>query len=232
MRLVVMQPYFFPYLGYFQLIKAAEKFVFYDDVNYITRGWVNRNQILINEQKKYFTLSLRGASQNKKINEIKIGPRSSKVLKSIRLAYASTPYFEAVFPLIKEVFDAIGEETLISNIAGLSVTKVANYLGLETSFEYSSEAYADTEPLGRAERLIEICKRNGADTYINAEGGIGLYRQETFQRHGISLKIIKNSLSRYEQFGNEFVPYLSIIDVLMFNSPQEIQKMLDEYELE
>ena len=126
MRLAVMQPYFFPYIGYFQLINAVDKFVFYDDVNYIKGGWINRNNILVNKQKKLISLNLVASSSNKNINEIRIGNRKNKVLNTIRQSYTKAPYFNKVFPIIEEIFNNIDTSTLISEVAGSSIMKASN----------------------------------------------------------------------------------------------------------
>lgn len=231
MKIAIMQPYFFPYIGYFQLINAVDKFVFYDDVNYIKGGWINRNNILLNGEKKYFALNLKESSSFKRINQIFIGGRTFKLIKTINQSYSKAPYFDQVFPIIEEVILNINTSSLISEIAAMSVIKTSEYLDLKTIFEISSEEYYDTKDFERAERLIKICKLNNTDTYINAVGGKELYKKETFIKNKINLFFLKSKIIEYEQFGNEFIPYLSIIDVMMFNSPEEIQEMLNQYEL-
>jgi len=232
MKLAVMQPYFFPYIGYYQLVNAVDKFIIYDDVNYITAGWINRNNILINKEKKYFTLNLSEASQNKLINEIKVGKNKDKILKTIKYNYSKAPFFKESFQIIEEIFSAIKEDSLISKIAGLSIIIISKYFNFNTDFEYSSEKYFDTKGMEKAERLIEICKKNNAATYINAIGGRKLYRKEYFIKKGIELKFIKTNITKYKQYKNPFEPGLSIIDVMMFNSPEKIREMMNDYELE
>lgn len=231
MKLAIMQPYFFPYLGYFQLINAVDKFVFYDDVNYIKGGWINRNNIIQNNEKKLLTLNLIASSTNKDINEIYVGNRNSKMLKTIKQAYSKAPFFEVVFPIVDEILSSCSSPVLISEIAGQSIIKVAEYLNIKTVFEYSSEMYSDTKGMDKAMRLIEICKRNNADDYINAVGGANIYSNFFFTKNNINLFFIKNQLNEYKQFNNEFVPSLSIIDVMMFNLPEQITKMLNNYNL-
>ncbi len=227
-----MQPYFFPYIGYFQLVNAVTKFVLYDDVNYIKGGWINRNNILISNNRKLFTLNLVASSTNKDINEIRIGIRSNKVIKTLKQAYVKAPFFNNVFPLIEEVFDSFKNDGLISEIAGLSIMKVAKYLNINTEFEYSSKKYPDTKGMKKVDRLIEICNRNNADTYINAAGGVDLYSKSEFKKDNINLFFIHSQVKEYKQFDDNFCSHLSIIDVMMFNSVNEINKMLDNYELE
>lgn len=232
MKLAIMQPYFMPYIGYFQLIQAVDAFVFYDDVNFIKSGWVNRNRILINGEAKYFTVPLLKASQNKLINEVEINTHSKEYLKlqkTIETAYKKAPYFELVIELIKELFSK--RHTNVAEIAMESVKLVTEYLGLKTRFLISSVDFSDSKGMEKAERLIFICKQLNANTYINAVGGRELYSRETFSAHNIKLQFIQSKPVEYKQFNNKFVPWLSILDVLMFNSAEEVNKMLDEYEL-
>jgi len=226
-----MQPYFLPYIGYFQLLNAVDKFIFYDDVNYIKGGWINRNNILINNEKKFITLNLNEASSFKQINQIKVGNRSDKILKTIHQSYVKSPYFNLVMPLIEEIFASISSDSLISDIAGYSVIKVSEFLNLETIFEFSSITYSHTKGMERAERLLEICKLNNSSSYINPVGGSKLYSKEQFIKQGVSLQFIVNKLTKYPQFNHEFMGGLSIIDVLMFNSIEQINLMLNNYTL-
>lgn len=228
-----MQPYIFPYVGYFQMVNAVEKFVFYDDVNYIKKGWINRNRILVNGQDFMLTVPLLNASQNNIISESYIrkdsyGEWKAKLLQTISLNYKKAPYFEVVFPMLKTFFDA--DYDTISEMAIKSVKLVSEYLELDTEFILSSEAY-ENKGLERQERLIDICKREKANHYINALGGRELYKKQDFEKEGIRLDFIKTQPIEYKQFNNQFIPWLSIIDVLMFNSKKEIAAMLNKYEL-
>lgn len=231
MKLAIMQPYFFPYIGYFQMINAVDKFILYDDVNYIKGGWINRNNILQNNERKLITLNLVGSSSNKLINEISIG-NNRKLFKTISQAYSKSPFFEVVIPIVNEILSLCAPNVSISEIAGESIIKVSDYLNIKTKFEYSSKLYADTKGIDKADRLIEICNRNKANTYINAAGGKELYSKDFFKKNYIDLLFIQNHIQEYQQFNNDFVPFLSIIDVMMFNSVEEIKKMLNTYVLE
>ena len=232
MKVAVMQPYLFPYIGYFQMIKAVDTFVFYDDVNYINRGWINRNRILSNNKELLFTLPLKEAPCNKLIKDIEtdvLDKWKTKFLKTLHHNYSKAPFFEEVYSIIKSCLDS--SNGYISSIAMSSIIQVSSYLKLNTSFEVSSEKYADTKGLDRAHRLIEICKQNNATTYINAIGGAGLYDKSIYKKFEIELTFIKSKEIIYNQSKNDFVPWLSIIDVLMFNSVEEVQIMLDQFEL-
>ncbi|MEX0609593.1 MAG: WbqC family protein [Balneolaceae bacterium] len=230
--IAVMQPYFFPYIGYFQLIEAVDEFVFYDDVNYIKSGWINRNKILINGQGKLITIPCSNASQNKLILEVKhnLNEREiGKLLKKIKYTYSKAPYFEAVYGLVESVLDPDTE--LISEIAIESILKTAEYLNVKVSFIRSSE-YFDNQSLDAADRLIEISKKRNFDTYINSIGGQELYDKEYFNKHGLDLFFLEPNINTYKQFNTEFVGGLSILDVMMFESPEKIkEEFLNNYKL-
>lgn len=233
MKIAIMQPYLFPYIGYFQLINAVDTFVFYDDVNFIKRGWINRNQILIDNKAALFTVPLKKASQNKLINEIETAIDEkwlSQFFKTIEQNYKNAPYFKETFQLLKKVFEK--KQAKISSIAIDSVLQISKYLKLNTQFEVSSVAYPDSVNFSKAERLIAICKEKGYNHYINPSGGKELYQKNTFKKEGINLVFIENELVPYKQFENKFVKGLSIIDVLMFNTLEETMKLMSQYSLE
>ena len=233
-KVAIMQPYIFPYIGYFQLIRAADLFVFYDDVNFIKQGWIARNRYLNSDKATYFVIPLQGISSFKKINEINVDEKKygiwvKKFLKSLSQNYGKAPYFSAVIELVKEVL--FTDQKSISRIAINSVKTVSDYLGLQVEFNISSEVYPTTMDLGRMERITKICELKRSKTYINAIGGTGLYQKDEFKQRGIDLHFLQTDKLEYEQFKKPFVPGLSIIDVMMFNHPEEIKKMLDKYKL-
>jgi len=227
MKLAVMQPYLFPYIGYWQLIHAADVFVIFDDVNYINRGYINRNSILVNGKEQRFTLELKGASQNKWINQIDVGNNESKLLRTVELAYKKSPNFKAVYPLIEKVL--VNEEENLAYFVGDSIKTVSDYLGVNTTFIYSSDLNKYNNLKGQ-EKIIDIAVRLSADHYINAIGGQGLYDETQFNQEGIMLRFLKTQINEYKQFGNEFISYLSIIDILMFNDLTDVHEMLNAYD--
>lgn len=228
MKLAIMQPYFLPYIGYWQLIKAVDKYVVYDDVTYIKGGWINRNNILISGQKKLFTITLNGAGSYKLINEIEIGDDFSRFLKTIQANYAKAPFFREIMALVKTI--VANDSRCLSKFITNSIQKVLDYLNIDTEILVSSEISKDCTLKGK-NKVIQICKNLGADSYYNAIGGQELYDKAEFASHRIELKFIKTNLNPYPQFKNEFVPGLSILDVLMFNSPEEVNRMLNNFEL-
>lgn len=222
-----MQPYLFPYLGYFQLIRAVDAFVVYDDVNYINGGWINRNSILANGDKLLLTLPLQGASQNRLINQIELGGHH-KILKSLHQCYSKAPFFGAVYPLLEDIF-AQSEHNL-ARFLDYQLRKICAYLGLRPKWHISSELKKNCELRGE-EKILELCKVLGATHYINTPGGKALYDRETFAGAGLKLSFIQPRAVSYRQFDNEFLPNLSIIDVMMFNDREQCSKLLEEYDL-
>lgn len=221
-----MQPYFFPYIGYWQLINAVDTFIIYDDVNFIKQGYINRNSILVSEKSQIFTLELAGASSNKRINEIKIGNNTAKVLKTIKQNYSKSPYFKNVFPIVENIL--MQDEKNLAKFLGYSLQKISNYLEINTKLIYSSDI--DKENILKAQdKIIHIAKKMNARQYINAIGGQALYSKEIFAQSNIELNFLKTEIIEYQQLKNDFVPYLSIVDIMMFNSKDTIKKMLDRY---
>jgi hypothetical protein len=231
MKIAIMQPYFFPYLGYFQLIKAVDKFVLFDDVNFINRGWINRNKILLNGNEFLFTLPLIKASQNKLIHEINIENKESfkKYFGSIvKQAYYKAPHFKVINNLIMEILNHSTDK--ISTLNFFCIQKICDYLSINTNIVLSSENYKQQNLKGKY-RILDICKNEKAKTYINAIGGQELYQTDFFSKENITLNFIKMNQIAYKQFDRTFVPHLSIIDVLMFNSEEQIIELIKEYKL-
>lgn len=229
----VMQPYLFPYIGYWQLLNGVDTFVMFDDVNYINRGWINRNRILIDGQPKYFNVQMRGASQNQLINEVALTndvQAAEKQVRAIELAYKKAPYFTDCFPMIAECMRFQGEN--LSDFVCHSIRETAKYLGINTTLLLSSEIEKDNSLRGQ-DKILDICKRLGATEYWNPIGGTELYDKALFSENGMALHFLKaNGDIKYKQFREDaFEPFLSIIDVMMFNSVERIQEMLNEYTL-
>ncbi|WEK69119.1 MAG: WbqC family protein [Candidatus Chryseobacterium colombiense] len=233
MKTAIMQPYIFPYIGYFQLINSVDNFIFYDDVHYIKKGWINRNQILVNNKAQYFTIPVIKASQNKLINEINID-KSSKdydnILITIKNNYKKAPFYDSVIPIIEDLLQNRNIVT-ISDLAIQSILKVLEYLEINKKIFISSQDFSESKGIDKADRLIRITKESDAQDYINAIGGTEIYNKDYFNEHKINLLFLKPNNIPYKQFNNKYLPWLSIIDILMFNPPKDILKMLDQYEL-
>ncbi|MGA4494154.1 WbqC family protein [Vreelandella venusta] len=228
MKLGVMQPYLFPYIGYFQLIYAADLFLIYDDVAYIKQGHINRNCILSPNGAARFTIPVPGASSNKLISELAFSEDTAKVLRTIEQSYSKAPHFEEVFPMIRGALEL--DDRSIASVCQKSFEDIFSYLGLEKQFKKTSELDYDRSATAR-DRLMALCQQFGADCYINAPGGRKLYAKQDFAEKGVDLKFVDSLPVEYSQGNAEFVPNLSIIDVLMHCSPEEVWRLLGCYEL-
>jgi hypothetical protein len=235
MKIAIMQPYVFPYLGYFQLINSVDVFVFYDDVYFIKQGWINRNNILVNGQPLLFTIPLQKQSSFLKINEVMVNRHlwkkwQTKFLRTLKQSYTKAPFFEEVFSIVEKVLVFPDDELQISKLAINSVVEVCSYLDLNTKIIPSSAIYENHHLSGR-ERVIDICNQEKGLHYINPIGGQKLYEHLFFKENNLDLSFLDSSKVKYEQFGEVFVPWLSIIDVLMFNSKDAVLEQLKQFHL-
>lgn len=231
MKIGIIQPYFFPYIGYFQLINNVDKFVIYDDVNFIKKGWINRNYFLSNGKAKLITIPCIKISQNKKINEIEVAldlKNKQNILKSLYDYYHTSPYFNDIFPIIERVINSTVKH--IGEFSYNSIAEICEYLDINTQIIKTSTIFNNSD-LKREYRLIDICKKTEHYHYINPIGGTKIYSKGYFQSKGIKLNFIKSKYIKYEQYGNTFIPDLSIIDVLMFNTKNKAQDYLEECNL-
>jgi hypothetical protein len=225
-----MQPYVFPYIGYFHLIEATDKIVFYDDVSYINRGWINRNRILLNNKDFLFTIPISNASQNKRINEIKPlidNKFKNKFYTQLEIAYKNAPYYFEVKELIYFVLNE--QYNNIADLAIKSITTIYDYLEKEINWTKSSVCSPFSNGLDRSDRLIQISKELGCTVYINSNGGQKIYDKEYFKNQGVQLNFIESKKVEYKQFKNDFIPWLSIIDILMFNDKKNIQNQFNAF---
>jgi len=222
------QPYLFPYIGYWQLMNLSDTYVISDSMQYIKKGYVNRNYILLNGERHRFSLEVMGVNGTSLINEVKVGNNARKIVSTIKLNYKKAPHFNEVFPMIEALLQ--NEEKNLARYLGHSIQEIAKYLGMNTKFVYLSDLQGETT-LKAQDRTIDICKRANAEKYVNAIGGQSLYDKESFKREGMELSFLEVADVEYKQFHNDFVPHLSIIDVLMFNSKDEANKLLSQFVL-
>lgn len=229
--IAIMQPYFLPYIGYFQLMAAVGKFVVFDDVNFINRGWINRNRLLLNGVAHTFTVPLRGASQNRLICDIELADESGwrdKLLRTIRQAYGRAPCYPQVSTLLERVINhpSIRLDEFLLN----SLHEVVNYLSLEVEIVSTSRSYKNAHLKGQ-DRILDICRQERADIYINPIGGVDLYDRASFSNQDLSLYFLRPRPISYSQGKGDHVAWLSIMDVLMFNEPTEVRRLLAEIDL-
>ena len=224
MKVGIMQPYFLPYIGYFQLIASVDKFVIYDNIQYTKKGWINRNRMLQNGTDKVFSIPLAKASARLDIveREISFDFDRQKLLSQFRGCYLKAPYFEDVWPLIDSIV-SFQDYNLFRYIQN-SIMLICDYLDIDTEIIVSSSVAADHDLLSQ-DRVLSICKAMNANTYVNPIGGLELYSKDEFASKGCELKFINTNTIEYMQFGNTFVPWLSILDVLMFNSKDQCEQL-------
>ena len=231
MKVAIMQPYFFPYIGYFQLIGSVDLFIVYDNIKYTKKGWINRNRILQNGKDIMFSLPLKSDSDFLDVRDRELAAdfNRDKLLNQINGAYRRAPHFPQTFQLIERVVSH--EECNLFKFLHHSIAKTCEHLGITTEIMISSDIAIDHD-LKNQDKVLALCEAVGASTYINAIGGMELYSRDEFRARRIELKFIKSKPFEYAQFGNEFVPWLSIIDVMMFNSLDAVRECIDSnYEL-
>lgn len=250
-----MQSYFLPYIGYFQLIEAVDKFILSSNVNYSSKGWINRNRLLIKNQNVFtITVPIKDARYNSSISSIKIDISrqwKKKLLRTIYINYKGADSFEEIYPFIEKIFSKPFEYLYQFN--EYLITNICSYIDIKTTIEsdnskkyfeieekllgidkndYSQFQYMDkTRPEKKIARILEMCKTENATTYINAIGGQNLYSKEEFSKYGIDLMFIQTDEIEYPQFSQNFQPNLSILDVLMHNGSVGTKKLLQKYTL-
>lgn len=253
MKLAIMQPYFMPYIGYFQAIKAVDKYILYSNLNFIKEAWMNRNRVRQRDGRLcYIMVPLQHKSSNTLIFDILIDNSKhwrKDILNTILFSYKKSEYFEEIYPLLEGLL--ITEVDSLTDLNALTIMGISEFLDIPTVIEsdytryfeleenlksvendYSFYPYMEkTKPIKKVARVLEICRREGADFFVNAIGGQSLYSKTEFAEYGISLNFVHTNSISYPQYGQEFVPNLSIIDVLMHNGKEGTKKLLDEYTL-
>ena len=221
------QPYFFPYIGYFQLIAASDVFVVYDDAQYMKNGWVNRNRILGKSGPEWLTFPVEHAPHTLTINQrryVSGGKRTTDVLLTkLATRYREAANFEATMKLVEGAlsYPDRGVASFNNNL----IRRVCEFLDVGTRIEVASELRVKKS--SGVQAVIDMCLLLEADHYLNPIGGTDLYSPAAFSANGLALSFLKPELHVYPQFGLPFQPGLSIIDVLMFNSKACVRHMLD-----
>lgn len=222
-----MQPYFFPYIGYFQLMNAVDEFVVYDNIQFSKKGWINRNRILVNGTDSYISLPLKKDSDYLDVVQRYLSDdwknERKKMLNRITESYRKAPCYKAVMPLIETIL--MHEETNLFRFIYHSLEQLKVYMEINTRFIISSTVPVDHQ-LKSEDKVLAICKARSAATYINPIGGVELYNKDRFFHEGVTLQFLKADNIQYQQFSNTFVPFLSIVDVLMFNTVDKVKEYL------
>ena len=238
-----MQPYFMPYIGYFQTMAAVDKYLLYDKVAFIKKGWINRNRIYIqNVGTQFITIPLKNKSSFTNISDVQIDNTTdwrSKMLNLIYYNYKRSLFFDVVYPLMENSIKQSSE--LISEYNFVVLNQIATFLDINTPIELSTDpmyegieeqlAKYDDSLLRKYDRIKFICQANNADNYINPIGGQELYDKQIFAQQGITLNFVQTQVIPYPQLAPEFIPNLSIIDVLMHNGKEGTKQLLNAYKL-
>lgn len=231
--IAVMQPYLFPYLGYFQLIAAADVFVLGDDLQYIRSGWVNRNRILHHHEAKLITFPLKKDRFQLAINQRQLcdnfNEEAERLINLITYCYIKAPYFAQVMPLIERLIRF--PQTNIALYTEHAIREMCAYLHIVTPIMRGSDLILG-KPADKQERIIRIAHTFEATTFINPEGGSVLYDRDHFARNRLLVRFFRMDPVVYRQFRQPFVANLSIIDVLMFNCVEQVQQLLTCYTLD
>jgi len=237
MKIAIMQPYLFPYIGYFQLINAVDYFGIGDDVQFIKSGWINRNRILVQGESKLFTFSVKKDSFDKNIKERffsdNFEKEKEKFLRKLEIYYKKAPFYSETYKIVKSIFDY--EEKNVSKFIQNQLKIICNYIYIDTPFVNSLTWKIENDTImnveERAIKKIEKLKKMKINHFVNSIGGSHLYTKDFFEKNKIKLSFLKPQEISYQQFNNEFIQNLSIIDVLMFNSPKTIKYLLTKYDL-
>ncbi|MFM7549032.1 MAG: WbqC family protein [Cyanobacteriota bacterium] len=227
-----MQPYFLPYIGYWQLLSACDHFVLYDSIQYTKKGWINRNRFLLNGRPEIFTLPLRKASHGLNVVDREIAPefRPDKLLARWSSAYQCAPYFKSTYSLMEQVI-RYPDRNLFDYIF-VSIKSIASHLGISTPITISSELESNVSIARGSDRVLRLCKTLAATHYINSIGGTDIYDKQEFLSAGLTLHFLRTHKLEYSQQADKHVPFLSILDVLMYNSIDKVRnKILFEYDL-
>lgn len=223
MKLAIMQPYFFPYIGYYQLINCVDEFVIYDNIEFTKKGWINRNRILVNGKDEYITIPLKKGSDFLNIRERYLADvwpvERTKMINRIFTSYKKAPFFDSTFPIVEQIIRC--ESTNLFEYIMYSIKSVMKYLEIKTPLTISSTLDINHNLKAEA-KVLEICSNRKSEIYINPYGGLELYKKDTFLRNSVGLYFHKADDIKYKQFDGAFIPSLSIIDVMMFNPKEEV----------
>lgn len=233
MKSAIMQPYFLPYIGYWQLINCVDEFIVYDNIEYTKKGWINRNRYLFNNDDKLFTIPLKKSSDFELIENKFLADDHSKsitkLLRQIESSYKKAPYFEENYELIKSIF--LFENNNLFEYIYNSIKLIVEFLEIKTKIIRSSTLASDLPDYKGRDKIIHLLEKINSNSYINSIGGQNLYSKERFAKDGITLNFLEPILQEYKQYNTEFVSGLSIIDHLMFRSKKDIINSLNEYKV-
>jgi hypothetical protein len=232
MRIALMQPYFFPYLGHFDLLNMVDEWIVFDTAQYMRSHWMNRNRILHPAGGwEYITVPVRKHPTNTPGHQVEIAMAidwRNRILRKLQHYRNKAPYYQDVMDFVEECFADVGPNLSETNIRILEKTRTR--LGIKTPMRVLSRMDLRLEPvLGPGDWGFEISRLLGAREYVNPAGGAALFDRDQFEKHGIKLTIQNFSNIAYDCRPYRFEPGLSIIDVMMWNRPEQIKNYLDTW---
>ncbi len=230
--LAIMQPYFLPYMGYWQLINAVDEFVIYDTIQYTKKGWINRNRFLMNGTDEVFSLPLKKDSDFLFVRDRELAPsfERDKLIRQLKGAYQKAPYFSDHFPIIEDIIN-FSDNNLFTYVEN-SIHRICQFLDIKTPLIKSSDIQTGHEKMKGTDKVIDICQSQNAANYMNPIGGLDLYNKNTFQDAGIHLSFLRSTPLDYQCFGAPCLPHMSILDVMMFCPKNDITSYLTRFEKE
>jgi len=227
-KLAILQPSYIPWIGYFEQIVNVDIFVFYDDVQYTKNDWRNRNKIKTLDGSSWLSIPIK-SSTSKKINEVLIDDTKNwqtKHLKSLKQYYSKSKYFEDIYPLLEKNINS--DINSISTLSIDIIKDIVKYLKIDTKFYLSSDLDIGGD---KNNRLINICKHFNASSYYTGLAAKDYIDEELFKKNNIELVYQEYKHPSYEQLHGDFLPYLSIID-LLFNHGRDSKKIITKESLD
>jgi len=243
MKLGIMQSYFFPYFGYFQLVNSVDTFCLYEHVTFRKRSWITRNRILDkgNQEPRYINIPVKNKSSFKAIGEISIDDSTNwrrTILDALYFNYKKAPFFESSYDVLERLINLKIEN--LHDYNSEIVVNISRWLECSTSIVSKSEKAVETELENglidhtldiKTNRVVKLCRLYGASHYVNPTGGVALYCKDSFTRNGLELSFLDSHIEEYEQWGESYTPHLSIIDMMMHLSREKMQHLLKSYSL-
>jgi hypothetical protein len=226
MKLSIMQPYFLPYIGYFQLIASTDVFIVYDNIKYTKKGWINRNRMLRDGEPATFSLPLKKASDSLDVRERELSADfdPGKLLNQFYTAYRKAPHFNNTWPVIEEILRH--QDQNLFGFLHHSIVRICSHLGITTEIRTSSKIEID-HGLKNQDKVLALCGAAGASLYVNPIGGMELYSKDDFRAKGVDLRFLRSKELVYPQFRESFVPWLSVLDVMMFHDPNSLRNVIE-----
>lgn len=232
-KIGIMQPYFLPYIGYFQLIEMVDEFVIYDNIEFSKASWIRRNRMLQNGKDVFFTLPIKKDSDFLDVDQRYLVDNfemeAGKLLRRIESNYSKAPYYEEFYPVLKKIIFC--EERNLFDYILNSVIGIKEYLDIQTPIKILSKLGKDIHQLKAQDKVIGACKALRATHYINSSGGTHLYNSKSFQDENIELLYYRANHIEYSQFNHKFIPSLSVLDIGMFNDVTKIREYLNDYQI-